>query len=332
MLSLAPYHTFALPSSCESFITVCNEQQLTEIDWQQNYYILGEGSNTVFIDDFYGQVIKVALKGIKVEETAEHYILTVAAGENWHELVKYCLEHGINGLENLALIPGTVGAAPVQNIGAYGVEVKSFITKVRGWNIQTQCFESLAAEQCRFGYRESVFKQQLKDSFVITEVSFSLPKQWLPNLSYGPLQHLKNPSALEVFDAVIAIRNSKLPDPVIIPNAGSFFKNPVIKTEYADALSRQFPSMPRYFVNTTHTKLAAGWLIEQAGLKGKKVGDVMVSEKQALVLINEGKATGKQLKEMVSLVKASVAKQFSINLEHEVRLVSETGEVTIGDN
>ena len=302
---------------------------MIELDWTQPYYLLGEGSNTVFLGDFSGQIIHVANKGIKVLESEEEFVLTVAAGENWHKFVVYCLDNGIFGLENLALIPGTVGAAPVQNIGAYGLEVKDVISEVRGFNVRTGKFENLSANQCEFAYRDSIFKGPLNNKFVITEVVFKLPKKWQANLSYGLLKELGSPTAKQVFDEVVRIRQSKLPDPKVEPNAGSFFKNPVITKEQANKLLVQYPNMPNYVVDAQHTKLAAGWLIEKAGLKGYQHGGICVSPKQALVLINKESGSRDDLLELIKLIQTRVNQQFNIKLEHEVRLIGKTCEIKV---
>ncbi|MDE3274240.1 UDP-N-acetylmuramate dehydrogenase [Pseudoalteromonas sp. G4] len=329
MISLLQHHTFALPAFATSLIRIEQIDELKQIDWNTPFIILGEGSNTVFVDDFQGQIIQIANKGISVNETDVSYIIEVSAGENWHKFVNYCVEQGMYGLENLALIPGTVGAAPVQNIGAYGVEVKDVITKVSGFDIVTGRQQVLTSEECEFAYRDSIFKHTLLGRFIITSVEFELKKEWLPNLSYGPLKSLQAPTAQQVMDEVIAIRSSKLPDPKIQPNSGSFFKNPIVLKEMAHALLSTYPEMPTYPVSNTHIKLAAGWLIEQANLKGYKIGGVEVSEKQALVLINSDDAVNKDLLAMITHIQKAVLAKFGVALEHEVRLIAKSGETKV---
>jgi UDP-N-acetylmuramate dehydrogenase len=292
---------------------------------------MGEGSNTVFIEDFTGTVLKIANKGISITEHQDVWHVRAAAGENWHQLVIHLLEQGVFGFENLALIPGTVGAAPVQNIGAYGVEVGQFIKSVRGYDIGKAQFVEFAQAECDFAYRESVFKQALKDKFIITEVLFELPKQWQPVLNYGPLQSLdiNTVTAKQAFDKVVEIRQSKLPDPKVLANAGSFFKNPIVGNGQVDTLLKQYPDMPNYPVDAKHTKLAAGWLIEQAGLKGFELGGIAVYHKQALVLVNKGAGTASELKAMIQHIQQSVWQKFNVQLEHEVRVIAANGNVQL---
>ena len=331
MPSVQTLHTFALPAHCAALITITHPDNLTQLDFSKPCYVMGEGSNTVFIEDFIGTVLKIANKGISVIEQQDVWHVRAAAGENWHQLVIHLLEQGVFGFENLALIPGTVGAAPVQNIGAYGVEVGQFIKSVKGYDTGKAQFVELAQAECDFAYRESVFKQALKDKFIITEVLFELPKQWQPVLNYGPLQSLdKNTvTAQQVFNKVIEIRQSKLPDPKVLANAGSFFKNPIVGSGQVEALLKQYPDMPNYPVDTKHTKLAAGWLIEQAGLKGFELGGIAVYHKQALVLVNQGAGTASELKAMIQHIQQSVWQKFNVPLEHEVRVIAANGNVQL---
>lgn len=331
MPSVQSLHTFALPAHCAALITITHPDNLSELDFSKPCYVMGEGSNTVFIEDFAGTVLKIANKGITVTEQQDVWHVQAAAGENWHQLVIHLLELGVFGFENLALIPGTVGAAPVQNIGAYGVEVGQFIKSVKGYDIGKSQFVELAQAECDFAYRESVFKQALKDTFIITEVLFELPKQWQPVLSYGPLQSLdKNTvTAHQVFEKVIEIRQSKLPDPKVLANAGSFFKNPIVGSGQVQPLLKKYPDMPNYPVDAQHTKLAAGWLIEQAGLKGFELGGIAVFHKQALVLVNQGTGTASELKAMIQHIQQSVWQKFNVQLEHEVRVIAANGNVQL---
>ena len=331
MPSVQSLHTFALPAHCAALITITHLESLFEVDFSKPCYVMGEGSNTVFIEDFTGTVLKIANKGIAVTEQQDVWHVRAAAGENWHQLVIHLLELGVFGFENLALIPGTVGAAPVQNIGAYGVEVGQFIKSVKGYDIAIAQFVELAQAECGFAYRESVFKQILKDAFIITEVLFELPKQWQPVLSYGPLQSLdKNTvTAQQVFNKVIEIRQSKLPDPKVLANAGSFFKNPIVGSEQVQPLSKQYPDIPKYPVDAKYTKLAAGWLIEQVGLKGFELGGIAVYHNQALVLVNQGAGTASELKAMIQHIQQSVWQKFNVQLEHEVRVIAANGNVQL---
>lgn len=327
MISLQSYHTFSLPSGCESLIVIEDPKELVQLNYDQAFFLLGEGSNTIFLEDYAGVVIKLATSGVNIEARDDHYLIRAAAGENWHQLVLTLLEQGIGGLENLALIPGTVGAAPVQNIGAYGVEVSQYITAVTGFDITQGHFTTLSSTECQFGYRDSVFKHRLKDKFIITEVTFALPICWQPKLSYGPLQNLSGAAtAKDVCDAVIAIRNSKLPDPCKLANAGSFFKNPIVDKAFAVQLQSMFPDMPVFKVDENSVKLAAGWLIDKAGLKGCQCGTIRVYEQQALVLVHEGGSSGADLKQLVSHIQRTVWQKFAVKLEHEVRLIAKQGE------
>ncbi|MCF6436419.1 UDP-N-acetylmuramate dehydrogenase [Pseudoalteromonas sp. MMG022] len=331
MHALQSLHTFALPSQCHQLVTISDWHQLEGIDFSKPFCLLGEGSNTIFVDDFAGTVLKIALRGITIEERGDNWLVEVAAGENWHALVIYLLEQNIAGLENLALIPGTVGAAPVQNIGAYGVELAQFVEYVEGFDIATKQCVKLSNEQCEFGYRDSVFKHARKGCFVITRVGLRLNKQWRPQLSYGPLQalHEQQPTAKQVCDTVINVRQSKLPDPQLLANAGSFFKNPIVSNEMIAVLKQRFANMPVYYVDPQQQKIAAGWLIEQLGLKGHQIGDIVVYQQQALVLVNQGKGSAEDLIAMIEYIQQQVWGQFRVRLEHEVRLMGQYDEIHI---
>ncbi len=295
----------------------------------EQYYVLGEGSNTLFCQQTAPVIIKPSIKGISVEQDEDYFYLSVGCAENWHDLVEYCIEHEIDGLENLALIPGSVGAAPVQNIGAYGVEVERFIDCVSWFDFAKQEVIEFSHNECQFGYRESIFKQQLKSSGVITHVHFKLPKVWQPVLSYQGLNELVPPvSASDVMLKVIQLRQSKLPDPKELANAGSFFKNPVVSATLFSDLQQQYPEMPHYPQKNGQVKLAAGWLIEKSGLKGYRIGDVGVHEKQALVLVNYHKASGQNIAELAHYIQKRVKQKFNILLNTEVRFIGEQGEVT----
>lgn len=296
--------------------------------------VLGGGSNTLFCNDFSGLVIKVELMGINQSENEQDYLLQVAAGEDWHELVESTVEKGVYGLENLALIPGVVGAAPVQNIGAYGVEFKDFCTSVDYIDLEEGTLKTLSNEGCLFAYRDSIFKGELKDRALITSVSLKLPKQWQAHCRYGLLQGLdeteSSVSAQQIFDSVCRIRSEKLPDPKILGNAGSFFKNPIVSDNLSEQLLSHHPDMPHYPQDDGTVKLAAGWLIDQCGLKGKKIGGAAVHLQQALVLINEdGKATASDVIQLAWYVREQVLHKFAVLLEHEVRFIDAQGETNL---
>lgn len=340
MLSLQSRHTFALPVMARDIIEIEKAEQLTQIDFNVPFMILGEGSNTVFLNDYSGLVISMKNKGIEKKVDNEFIYLNVSAGENWHELVCSTLADNILGLENLALIPGSVGAAPVQNIGAYGVEVRQFIEYVTGYDINQKRFYTLTNEECEFAYRESIFKDELNKKFIITEVGFKFNKLWLPELSYGPLKQVSltgnnAEDAKSIFEQVVSIRQEKLPDPNKIPNAGSFFKNPIIKETQLIDLKKAYPDIPNYPVglnahNVNEFKLAAGWLIDKAQLKGFRVAGIEVNPLQALVLLNHGNSTGDDITKMILTIQKTIREKFSVELEHEVRIINTNGECKVG--
>ena len=297
-----------------------------------NFYILGEGSNTLFTSDTAPVILKADFSGIEVVENDEDYIVTVGASENWHNLVCYCINMGINGLENLALIPGSVGAAPVQNIGAYGVEFSNYCLNVNFFDFTTKSDVLMSSEQCKFGYRDSIFKHGLHNKGIITAVTLKFPKQWQPKLSYSGLDRLDdNASAETVMNEVVKIRNSKLPDPALLPNAGSFFKNPIVSDEQFKELFSIYPNMPYYLQRNGGYKIAAGWLIEKAGLKGFRHKDVGVHINQALVLVNYGEGTGQDIVDLAKYVQSKVLRLFSILIVPEVRMISADGEVAFSE-
>ncbi|MDN4502889.1 UDP-N-acetylmuramate dehydrogenase [Alteromonadaceae bacterium BrNp21-10] len=330
MVDLQQHHTFALTAQANSLIQITSVEELqARLPFKQPFVILGQGSNTVFVDDFAGDVLHIALKGIQRHSTDSHHLLNVAAGENWHELVCWTLQNGITGFENLALIPGTVGAAPIQNIGAYGKEIASYIDSVEYLDIQSGALFNLAGEECEFGYRDSVFKHRLHAKVVITAVNFKIPIQWQAVADYGELRQLQQPTAQDIFEQVVAIRQQKLPDPAQVGNAGSFFKNPVISQQQYQQLQQQWPSMPHFAVNPQQVKVPAAWLIEQAGFKGKMLGGVQSHPTQPLVLTNIGQATGEQLLAFARSIRQQVHEQFSIMLDNEVRLIGRHGMVSL---
>lgn len=326
-IPLKPYNTFGIDETAASFIEVNDVAQLSEIsDMPGKKHILGGGSNVLLTHGVDGLVIANKLKGLElIKETDEHVWLQVAAGEIWHSFVMYAIEKNWAGIENLALIPGTVGAAPMQNIGAYGAEAKETIESVTVWHWAEKKPVTYTNAECSFGYRDSIFKNVLKDKVFITSVTFRLNK--IPNfkITYGAIEsELKSMgvsvlSLKEIAQAVINIRTSKLPDPKQIGNAGSFFKNPTITKTAFELLQQQFPDMPHY-PNGDMVKVPAGWLIEQCGWKGYRKGDAGVHQKQALVLVNYGNATGDEIWQLSGEVVASVENKFGITLEREVQV------------
>lgn len=335
MFSSKPLHSFHLSTNVENITEIHSVEDLKAIDKLTNsgeFIVIGEGSNTIFIDDYLGTIVLNKLVGTEIKETDTDYIVSAGSGVNWNDFVLWCLNQGIYGLENLALIPGTVGASPIQNIGAYGVEVNQFIQSVEYFDLVTKQIHKLDNLDCNFGYRDSVFKHELKNLAFISKVTFCFPKAWQPKLSYAPLDILETPSAMEIYKKVCETRNSKLPDPSLIGNAGSFFKNPIISNEKAVSLHSQFNDLPSYVHTENSQKIAAGWLIDKAGLKGFTLGNVAVHDKQALVLTNKtGAATGKELVKLASHVMKTVYEQFGIVLEPEVRFVSRHGEVKFNE-
>ena len=299
----------------------------------QPILVLGGGSNTLFCEDFSGLIIRVELMGVTKTDNEQYHSLQVAAGEDWHNLVTETVEQGINGLENLALIPGVVGAAPVQNIGAYGVEFKDFCERVDYIDLLDGEFKTLTAEYCLFAYRDSIFKGELKDRALITSVSLKLPKLWEPLCRYGLLEQLNETkssvTALQIFDSVCRIRSEKLPDPALLGNAGSFFKNPVVSEHLSGQLLSHYAEMPCYPQADGNVKLAAGWLIDQCGLKGHQIGGAAVHQDQALVLVNNGGATAQDIVELAAYVREQVLQKFAVVLEHEVRFIDAQGETTL---
>jgi UDP-N-acetylmuramate dehydrogenase len=340
--SLKSFNSFAIEAQAEQLFHLKTRSQFPELlsqiktTRQQNkpILILGGGSNILFCQDFAGLIIRVELSGIDITELPDSYILQVGAGENWHDLVTDCINQGIDGLENLALIPGVVGAAPVQNIGAYGVEFKDFCESVEYIDLNTGELKELSSEQCQFAYRDSIFKTEALKNALITQVSLRLTKKWSPAYRYGALNSLNESeplSAKSIYQSVCDIRNEKLPDPDVLGNAGSFFKNPVVSQSIADELLEKFPNMPHYPQDNGGVKLAAGWLIDRAKLKGTKIGGAAVHQQQALVLVNLGGATALDIIELAKLVRDTVKAQFNVALEHEVRFIGASGETNLAE-
>ncbi|WP_319782588.1 UDP-N-acetylmuramate dehydrogenase [Oceanisphaera sp. IT1-181] len=332
--SLAPYNTFGLKHTAEQLVELTAREQLQRL-WQAYrqtpLLLVGEGSNLLFTAPFTGLVLVNRLKGIKVTETEDAWLVAVEGGENWHQLVCLCLEQNMPGLENLALIPGTVGASPVQNIGAYGVELAQFCQKVESFDWQSGEYKTWSNEECGFGYRDSVFKHEARLHLIIG-VTFRLPKAWQPVLGYGPLAELGEAATpAQIFEKVCATRQAKLPDPAVLGNAGSFFKNPKVVTAQAEALKLAWPKLPVFAAEPGVSKLAAGWLIEQAGLKGVQVGGAGVHTQQALVLVNLGGATAADVLRLAALVRERVEQMFGVRLEPEVRMIGADGETYLDE-
>jgi UDP-N-acetylmuramate dehydrogenase len=338
-ISLKKYNTFGIDVKAKyfaSFDSVDALGQLLQYDdvraaaqkKQTPVLILGGGSNMLFIKDFDGIVLKNEISGIEVvKEDDDHVYIEAGAGENWHKFVLHCINNNVAGVENLSLIPGNVGASPMQNIGAYGVEVKDVFHSLNAFHLKEKRMETFNLNDCAFGYRESVFKKKYKNEFVITAVTFKLNKQPNFNTSYGAIeQELKKMGIQQlnikaISDAVINIRSSKLPDPKVIGNAGSFFKNPEISSDKFQALTQSYPSIVGYHLPNKNVKLAAGWLIEQCGWKGYRIGDAGCHDKQALVLVNYGNAKGDEIYVLSEKIIASVMEKFGVMLDREVNII-----------
>jgi UDP-N-acetylmuramate dehydrogenase len=329
--SLKKYHTFGIDVSAQYYTEVNSIDEFKELQQNTVYknnplLILGGGSNLLFTKNYAGLVIKNNLKGMElIKQDEDHVWLKVAAGENWHGFVLWCVANNYGGVENLSLIPGCVGASPMQNIGAYGVEIKDVCDTVQGIDLQTGEERTFTNADCRFGYRESVFKHIYKNKYLITAVVFKLNKKPVFNTSYGAIeQELKamgvEPSIKTISDAVINIRSSKLPDPTKIGNAGSFFKNPEVSKQKHDELKQQFPKLVAYTLDNGNYKLAAGWLIEHCGFKGKRIGDAGVHVNQALVLVNYGTAKGEEIYKLSQQILDTVKDTFGVTLEREVNI------------
>lgn len=329
-ITLKNLNTFGVDAKASYFVKAQNKQDLIQLLSLKEFqhlpkFVLGEGSNILFTQDYPGLVIKVAMKGIQLEQEDDNYVwIQVGAGENWHDFVIYCVKHGYAGIENLSLIPGTVGAAPIQNIGAYGAELKDVFIELTALNLQEGSIRIFKKEDCQFGYRDSIFKHAYKNQFIILSVVLRLSKKPNFNISYGNLKEtlelmqIKDLNIKAISDAVIRIRCSKLPDPKKIGNAGSFFKNPIIS--YADFLKvkKSYPDIPHFNNSKDTIKLNAAWLIEQCGWKGKRFGNIGVYEKQALILVNYANGTAAEIQELANKIQQSVAKKFGVSLSPEV--------------
>jgi UDP-N-acetylmuramate dehydrogenase len=328
--SLKSYNTFGIHVMAKYFSAFANTNELAAILENKNDHklILGGGSNILFTKNYDGLVLKNEIAGIeKIKEADAHVYVRAGAGVGWHEFVLYCINNDFAGVENLSLIPGSVGASPMQNIGAYGVEIKDVFHELEAYNIEDKKLITFSKNDCAFGYRESIFKNKYKGHFVITSVTFQLNKIPKYNTSYGAIETelekmgVQSLSIKAISDAVINIRQSKLPDPKIIGNAGSFFKNPTIQNTQFEKLQHEFPNIVGYAVGDNETKLAAGWLIEQCGWKGYRKGDAGCHEKQALVLVNYGNAIGEEILQLSEKIIDSVKLMFDVELHREVNIV-----------
>ncbi len=330
---LRQLNTFGISAKARFYVEITQEEELISLLQNPEFkampkLILGGGSNVLLLKDFEGVVIKNNIEGIRtLHEDDNHIVLEAGAGVNWHQFVQYTLDHNYGGIENLSLIPGTVGAAPMQNIGAYGIEIKDVFEQLHAVALADGSLKKFDTEACDFGYRHSVFKTSLRGQYIITRVAFRLQKVHQLNISYGAIQEtllqhgIQEPGIKDVSEAVIKIRQSKLPDPAKIGNAGSFFKNPSISKADYEGLKQQYPNIPGYELPEALVKVPAGWLIEQCGWKGKRLGNVGVHPMQALVIVNHGGATGAEVKALSEQIQASVEEKFGIPLQPEVNFI-----------
>ncbi|RZN82418.1 MAG: UDP-N-acetylmuramate dehydrogenase [Winogradskyella sp.] len=331
-VSLKTFNTFGIDAKANKYVNIQNLGKLKEVlktEASKPLFVLGGGSNMLLTKDIEALVLHLNLKGIAIiEETEDYAVVNAQAGENWHEFVLWCLDNNLGGIENLSLIPGNIGTAPIQNIGAYGVELKDVFHSCEAIHILTQQTKTFTNQDCKFDYRESIFKQDLKGQYIITNVKLKLSKRnHKLNIAYGAIKSeleslkISNPTIKDVSKAVINIRQSKLPDPKEIGNSGSFFKNPVISLTEFKKLQKDFPNVPHYVVSDSEIKVPAGWLIETAGFKGKRFGDYGVHNKQALVLVNYKNALGKDIYALAQLIQQTVSRLFNIKIETEVNII-----------
>jgi UDP-N-acetylmuramate dehydrogenase len=330
-ISLRPYNTFGIEANARRFANIENLDQLRSIvETNKDLFVLSGGSNILLTRDIEKPVVHIQLKGIEVipGNDSDHTLVRAQAGENWHEFVAWCIANDLGGLENLSLIPGQVGTSPMQNIGAYGVEIKDVFHELEAMEIQSGRIVKFSADDCHFGYRESVFKNELKGKFIILNVTFSLTKRNHKLVTdYGAIRSelaergIEKPTIKDISRVVIAIRQSKLPDPKELGNSGSFFKNPVISKEQLESLQATYPDMPFYNIDSLDVKVPAGWLVEQSGFKGKRFGDAGVHAKQALVLVNHGDASGAEILNLSKRIQAEVLRRFGIELATEVNII-----------
>lgn len=330
-IRLKNYNTFGVQAIAKEFIDIQDEKQLIDLYnagiFQKKFFVIGGGSNILFTQDFDGTIVKISNKGIQHFIEGSNIFITAAAGEVWNDLVWYCVERDFPGLENLALIPGTVGASPIQNIGAYGTELMNVLYTCRAFDTYTGQFKTFKNQECGFSYRDSIFKSKYKGRYIVITVTYKLHLHASLNTSYGAieselaLRNITEPTIKDIATVVSHIRVEKLPDPSTVGNAGSFFKNPIIPNEQLEKLKLQFPHIVSYPIDDFFTKVAAGWLIEQCGWKGKEIGEVAVWKNQALVLTNKGAATGNEIFLVSEQIIDSVFDKFQIKLEREVNIL-----------
>jgi len=331
-ISLKNYNTFGIDAKAKYFVSISSVEELRDVLKLKEFpkrFILGGGSNMLLTKDIDALVIHVNLKGIEIDSKTDNAVIIKGkAGENWHEFVLWCLDHNFGGVENLSLIPGNVGSAPIQNIGAYGVELKDVFVSCEAIDINTLELKTFSKRECNFDYRESIFKQDARGKYIITSVNLQLSAQnHTIHMDYGAISsqlqdnNITKPTINDISDAVIAIRQSKLPDPKEIGNSGSFFKNPIISTQQFNKLKAIFPDIPSYQISEKEIKVPAGWLIEKAGFKGKTFGNYGVHKKQALVLVNYGDAKGIDILNLAKLIQKTVSRIFDIKIETEVNII-----------
>ncbi|EMY3554307.1 UDP-N-acetylmuramate dehydrogenase [Flavobacterium psychrophilum] len=330
--SLKKHNTFGIDAKAKQFVAVHSVDDLQIIlkeNQTEKKFILGGGSNMLLTKDIDALVIHIDLKGKKIIQEDDNFVWVESqAGENWHEFVLWTINQNFGGLENMSLIPGNVGTTPVQNIGAYGAEIKDTFVSCKAMNIATQEMKIFTNTECHFGYRQSVFKHEAKDQYIITSVIYKLTKkEHKINISYGDIKlelankNIETPSLIDVSNAIITIRQSKLPDPKVLGNSGSFFKNPIVLKSEFEPIHKKFPEMKFYEISDTQVKVPAGWLIEQAGFKGKRFGDAGIHKNQALVLVNYGNATGQEILNVSEDIQKTVFEMFGISIEAEVNVI-----------
>ncbi len=330
--SLKEHNTFGIEARCQRFLEYVDEAEARQVaallrDTASPHIIIGGGSNLLLTKDFAGTVVHSAVKGIRLETRQDDNIVSCGSGELWDDVVAWCVSHGMGSLVNLSLIPGEVGASVVQNIGAYGAEVSQYVQEIRAVEISTGETVSITPDECRYGYRDSRFKHEWRNRFLITLVRYRLPKHEELNVEYGNIRAelqrkgIVKATAGELRQTIIDIRNAKLPDPKVEGNAGSFFMNPIVGRKKYDELSVLYPDMPHYMVDEDHVKIPAGWMIEQCGWKGRTLGHAGVHSKQALVLVNKGGATGLEIVQLCEAVRQDVKVKFGIDIHPEVNII-----------
>ncbi len=341
-IDLQSFHTFGIHQSCQHLVTVSNVSDVQSLYSRQDMtglpkLLVGKGSNMLFTEPYEGVVVINQMLGKAVEQTETHWQLHIEAGEDWPALVQWATKNGYYGLENLALIPGCAGSAPIQNIGAYGVELKDVCRYVDVICLESFEIKRLSNQECQFGYRDSIFKHELYEKVMVIAIGIELPKKWVPNIGYGPLQDfdLETVTASQIFERVCHVRQQKLPDPKQTGNAGSFFKNPLVSIEKYEYLKQAFPDLVAYpsldRSGQDVMKLAAGWLIDQCGLKGEKWGGAQVHPNQALVIVNTDKATADDVVNLAAKVRGAVLERYGVELEHEVRFMGSKCETNLNE-